>query len=212
MLTGNFWLKGLVGGQSPSVSDGTEVAAKFGRGGDLIMSQQFGQFSDRNSRGQVGFASVAAVTLPAIASGLVSLFTLYNPISSGIYMELIDADFSTVVATTVVDAVALYSSTPVLTAAGTFTTKGSPRSGILQNGFAGVGQFYSAYTHSGTPVLECLLGGWGAVTDGALNTVHYDFKGKVLIPPGVAASFAMTTAAATASGITAGCSWVERPI
>ena len=212
MYTANPLMKCIVGGFNPSSADGVETVLKSGRAGDLIMSQQFGNYSERNSRGLVGFASVAAVTLPVIAASLVSVFTLYNPVNSGIYMELIEADFSSVLATTVVDTVGLYSSTAAATALGTFTTKGNPRSGILQNGFIGAGQFYSAYTHSGTPTLEAIIGGWAAVTDSALNTVHKDFKGAVLIPPGIAASFAMTTAASTASGITGSCSWVERPV
>lgn len=212
MLTGNMWLKGLVNGFSPAAQDGAEVAAKFGRNGDMIVGQQFGPYSEKCSRNVVGLVSIAAATLPVVANNLVSVMTIFNPANSGYYLELIDADFSTVLATTVVDSVGLYSSSVTLSTAGTFTTRGNVRSGILQNGFGGVGQFWSAYTHSGTPVLEKLLGGWAAVTDSGLNTVHYDFKGGILIPPGVASSFAMTTAASTGSGITGACSWVERPV
>lgn len=210
MLPANFYLKGLVG-NIVAPSDGGETTARFGRQNDLMVSQLYGPYSEQASRQNVYFASNAAFTMPVNASSLATKFAVYNPVNSGVYLELIDADISPVLATTVVDAVGLYYSTVALSALATFTTQVAVQNAVL-GGPTGKGQFWSVAVHSGTPVLAALLGGWAAVTDGSLGNIHYDFKGKVLIPPGVLASLAMTTAASTASGITAGISWVERPV
>lgn len=214
MLGNNFWLKGQVNPSLPSGQmDGTEVAARFTREGQLVVAQDSGDYADSCSRGQVFTASQAAITLPVNASALASKFALLNPVGSGVLLELVDADICTVLATTVVDAVGLYFSTAALSALATLTTQaqGSVVAGNL-SGVSSKAQFYSALTHNGTPALAKLLGGWAAVTDAGLNDVHYEFDGRILVPPGVIVSLAMTTAASTASGITAALTWRERPL
>jgi hypothetical protein len=115
------------------------------------------------------------------------VFALLN---SSILMELIDADFSSATAATVVHSIGLYYSDATKAGLHTFTTLGVPVGGRLGDPPANFGRFYTALTHSGTPVLAKILGGWAAVTDSGLNNVHYYFKGSVLIPPGVCVSFA----------------------
>lgn len=208
------WMKGVVGGLNPpaGAADGSEVPARMGRMSEIIMAPYKGAYAEQCARGNVWFASAAAVTIPVNANNLVSVFTLYNPPGSGKNLELIDFVAPVVLATTVVDGIGLYYSAPNNAIAGTFTTKGTPQCGLLGGGASPAGQFYSAYTHSGTPLLACLMGGWGAVTDANSDGPVFNFNGKVLIPPGVAASVAMTTAAGTGSGITLGMSWAEHPV
>lgn len=203
-------LKGLIGVPGSGVSDGSEVTSRFGRNNDLIVAQDQGKYSEPSSRGRVFSANVAAVTVPVVANNLVSVFALYNPPGSGVLMELIDFDATNVVAATVVDGIGLYYSPAALSAAATFTTPGTVISQILDNGPQNNGRFYSALTHSGTPILAALMGGDPATT--AQAGIHHSFDGKVQIPPGIVASVAMTTAASTANGITLGLSWLERPI
>lgn len=162
-------------------------------------------------RGQVYTFSRAAVTLPVNTSNLVSVFGIYNPPGSNKFLELIDVEVHAVLATTVVNAVGLYVSSVNLSAAATFTTQTNVG---LENGRPGEGSQaaalpYSAVTHSGTPRLLDIIGGWGAVTDGGSTPVRKDFNGKWLIPPGMLLSLAMTTAASTGSGITAMLRWAE---
>lgn len=204
----NLYAKGIVG-QTPIATDNTDAVIRLGRSTQLIVDQLRGQYAEECSRGNVYNANAAAITLPVNANNLAGKFVLLNPVGSGKYLELIDADISTVLATTVVDSVGLYGmAVPGL---GTLTAVAT-QNGLIGNGASGVGIFYSAATFTGTPLLYALLGGWGAVTDGSLNNVHYPFNGKVLVAPGAAVTLAMTTAASTASGITAGMSWIERPI
>lgn len=185
------------------------VTLNFGQMGESLASELRGVYGTAAKRGVVFHANAVAITLPVVASAVVSLFTLYNPVNSGIDMELIDSTVATVVATTVISGVGVYFSSPALTALGTFTTQGTAYPGFL-GGPSGLGQFWSSYTHSGTPVLQKVLGGIaGAVTNGSLNSFNYVFDGKVIIPPGVAASILMTTAHETTSGAALDVSWVE---
>ena len=190
--------------------DGAEIFAIGGKQGDAIVSELHGKHFTANYRGKLFVASAAAVTVPVIASGLVSVFTLYNPPGSGVNMELVETSLINVLATTVVDGTGWYFSTAVLTAAGTFTTAGTTQPLNVGAGFTPAGKFYSAYTHSGTPVLVDIIGGYGAATASSAVTKFYD--GRLILPPGIAMSVAMSTNASTGSGITLSAVWQESPI
>ena len=192
--------------------DNSDVPLALGRNSEQLVSEIHGKFFTACARGALFTFNVAAVTIPVVAATLVSVFSLYNPVGSGKLLELVDIDVSTVLATTVVNTVGLYTSSPVLAAKGTFTTAGAPLSGIVGSTAAGVGIPYSAYTHSGTPTLYRIVGGWGAVTETSVNQMHYDFDGKVCIAPGSIVSVATSTAAETASGSDIGMTWIETPI
>jgi hypothetical protein len=190
-------------------ADGTSPPFSSGRAGELIVSELRGELAVANDRGHIFGARAAGITLPAIGLNLVSTFALYNPVGSGINMELVDLDIGNVLATTVVDMVGLYYSNGNNAATATFTTPGTIQSGIIGGSNQSRGQFYSALTHVGTPGLAGLIGGFGAVTASNFGTFHYDFNGKLIIPEGTILSVAMTTAASTASGITLGARWLE---
>ena len=190
--------------------DGFEVFQIGGKQGDAIVSELHGKHFTANYRGKLFAATAAAVTVPVVAANLVSVFTLYNPPASGVNMELVEASVVNVLATTVVDGVGWYFSSAVLTAGGTFTTVGTPQPLNVGAGFTPAGKFYSAYTHSGTPVLVDIIGGYGAATDQVGITRFYD--GRLILPPGIAMSIAMTTTASTGSGLTLSASWQESPI
>ena len=190
--------------------DGAEIFALGGKQGDALVSELHGKHFTANYRGKLFAATAAAVTLPVNAASLVSVFTLWNPPASGINMEIVEVSVVNVLATTVVDAVGWYFSTAALTAAGTFTTAGTTQPLNVGAGFTSAGRFYSAYTHSGTPVLVDIIGGYGAATDQTGITKFYD--GRLILPPGIAMSVAMSTTASTGSGITLSASWQESPI
>lgn len=184
---------------------------KAGDNGELVMVDRYQELA---LRGKVFSFSRAAVTIPANAATLVSVFGIYNPPSSGVFLDVISAEAHAVLATTVVNALGIYYSTPALSALATFTTQlqsAVENARLGGDGPASNARAYSAVTHSGTPALAAIVGGWGAVTDGGATPVRRDFKGSLLIPPGVLVSLAMTTAASTGSGITAEMRWAEIP-
>jgi hypothetical protein len=194
------------------VGTGTTQSLSLDSHGALLTSDAHGRWFAANYRGKVFSANVTAVTIPVVASGLVSVFTLYNPPSSGVIGEIISTEIGQVLATTVVDAVGWYFSTAALTALGTFTTLGTPQSGRVGDSTANAIKFYSAYTHSGTPVRIDIIGSFGATTDAGLALPQKVYNGRLLLPPGIAMSVAMSTAAGTASGLDVGAGWAEWPL
>ncbi len=159
--------------------------------------------------------NVTAVTIPAIAATLVSVFTLWNPPGSGVIGEMVDTEVGQVLATTVVDTVGWYYSAGAAALAGTFTTP----SVALTNHFAArIGDTpanqikpYTAYTHSGTPARVDIIGAFGATTDAGFALPSKSYDGKLALPPGVAISVAMSTAVGTTSGLDLSCRWLEWP-
>lgn len=177
---------------------------------DLGSQAVTSKYAELAARGQVFWFSVAAVTVPVNASNLVAVYGLYNPPSSNKMLELIEVEAHAVVATTVVNALGLYSLSNQ--SAATFTTRvNTIRNARLHEGITSVAEAYSAVTFSGTPVLNDIIGGWGAVTDGGATPIRKQIDGKIQVPPGVLITLAMTTAASTASGITMGIKWAETP-
>jgi len=205
------WLKGLVYNAVSFLVPGTSAAAQFDVHGALLVSELRGKYAALARKGAVFGATAAAVTLPVNAGTLASKFGLYNPAGSNTILEVIDIDAHAVVATTVVDAMGVYYSNGTNASGATFTTLGTWQN-MYVGGPTGVGQFYSAVTHVGTPALLDLVGGWGAVTDGGSTQVRKTYDGSLLIPPGTLIALAMTTAASTGSGITLGMRWAEVPL
>lgn len=194
---------------SVSSPDGQFASLALGKQQEQLVSILHSKNYPAAYRGNRFGANVTAVTIPVIASGLVSVFTLYNPVGSGIFMELDEVRLGQVSATTVVDVAGLYYSSSNLAAAGTFTTKGTIQSAQIGSGLVGKGAFYSAYTHSGTPVRVAMVGSFGAVTDAGMTLPARSFDGGLLIPEGTAVSVAMSTAAGTATGLDVEAWWHE---
>lgn len=173
-------------------------------------------YADYAMRGQVYSFSVAAVTLPVNAATLASKWGLYNPPNSGVFVEILEVEAHSVVATTVVDAMGLYYSNGTNATGATFTTPATTsQNARVGEGPASVATPYSAVTHVGTPALIDIVGGWGAVTDGGSTPIRKSYglstPRRILLPPATLLAVAMTTAASTASGITGTLTWAEIP-
>ena len=210
-LSMNYWLKTIVG-KTDNPAVGSESTARAGRMNEIMTAEMRGRWSELTQLGKVFSAHVTAVTLPVVASGLVSVFGVYNPPNSGIDVELIDVDISQVLATTVVDAFGLYYSTAALSALATFTTLGTTQNRRVGDPAANKARFYSAVTHSGTPVKVANIGQDGATTNATGHSRRKEFNGQLIIPPGILASIAASTAAGTTSGLALDMSWAEIPL
>jgi hypothetical protein len=193
-------------------ADGATTAFLLGRNGDALVSEIHGRGWLANYRGKLFEAAAVAVTIPVITASLASVFTLYNPPTSGAKAEIFSAAVFNVVATTVVDIVGWYSSPAISTAAGTFTTVGTVHGGIVQGPTANQVSFYSSYTHSGTPTLTDMIGCFGAVSNAGTSGVFKQYNGELMLPPGIAMSIAMSTAAGGATGLGAEVKWIEWPL
>ena len=196
---------------SASMAVGTESQLALGAHSQQLVSDVHGKWFEANLRGKLFTANVTAVTIPAVASGMVSVFTLWNPPGSGVNGEIVSVQLGDVLASDVVGTVGWYSSNASLTALGTFTTLASPRSSNVQGSAANAVKFYSAYTHSGTPIREDIITSLGAVTDTNVLPIEKNYDGKLILPPGIAMSVGATAAMAT-TGTDIQVTWAEWPV
>jgi hypothetical protein len=192
--------------------DGAYPPLTVGRQADQLTSELHGKHYSVNYRNKLFEANAVTVTVPVNASALVSVFTLYNPPTSGVNAELIDTSIMQWLAATIVDTAGWYFSSAVLTAKGTFTTAGTVNSGKVGANPPNQVQFYSAFTHSGTPVLTDFIGSFGAATNTTAGGIQKFYDGRLILPPGIAMSIAMTTAAGTATGLNLEARWAEWPL
>jgi|SRR5580658_5873326 hypothetical protein len=169
--------------------------------GEQIVSELHGKWYTA-TRGGLVFtaAATAAITLPITSAALVSKFCLINPLGSGKVMELIDADFASVSATEVVNAIQLvYQTTPGGVTGLASTTAGTILSSMLGSSApasTSVATYYVAATHTGTPVVYGSL--WDvSATAAGISSTHYEFDGKILVYPGCIIDLATSTAGLT---------------
>lgn len=199
----------ILRGRSQQFQTPADKIIRVSDDGSLLAHPRYAELA---ARGQVFALSRAAVTIPVNAATLASVFGIYNPPGSGKMLELIECTAHAVVATTVVDALGLYYSNGTNASGATFTTQvNTIENGRMGEGVPSACRAYSAVTHVGTPVLADLIGGWGAVTDGGSTEVGKEWNGRLMVPPNTLLALAMTTAASTASGITAMLRWAEVP-
>ncbi len=196
-----------------SQPDAATPLLSSGRQSELLVSGLHGKYYIAAYRRTCFRFNVTAVTLPKVASGLVSVFSLWNPPSSGYVAELISTDMVGISGTFVVDAIGWYFSASNLALAGTFTT---PSVALTNHFSARIGDTpanniipYTAYTHSGTPARVDIAGGYGAATNTTGWNVHKEYDGRVIVPPGTVISLATSTTAWTGSGADLEAVWSE---
>lgn len=198
--------------------DGAFLPLAQGRQGQLHVADTHGKYFAAASRGKMflGSTLIAGVALPVNAANVVSKFTLWNPLTSGVNCELVELGTGIDSATTVVNGVVAgfqFGVGSTITAPGTLTALSTSISIGPGAGVAPAATLYSAATLVNAAVLGPLMpiwGGYGAVTDGALAPDPHRFDGKVVLPPGSLVTFLTTVAAATAAFY--GLTWIERPV
>lgn len=176
--------------------------------GDQLVTQLQAPYGKATTESGIFSYYRTGITIPVITAAVVSVFSLYNPTTSGKNLIVLNAILGVVLATTVVNTYSLYTGTTAEIAAGTFTTPGTAVNRYL-NGAVGVGVPYSAYTHSGTPTVRGIIGSHGAVTNATSCQIDKRFDGLVVIPPGGLVSIVAGTAASTTSGMSAEIVWME---
>jgi len=161
----------------------------------------------------VGYQShtlTAGTTIPVQATNLVSTFTIWNPLGSGVIVELVRYTAAFLAATTVVSDVSLYIQTAVGGAnavPGTLTALAVRpsfwSSAVIAPGGANKANMYSAATLVNTMATNMFRGptlfGPTAVTSTALGPTNFDFRGTVLLGPGTIATTAGNAAQTSAT-------------
>lgn len=209
---------GAVGApSSTSAADGSNQPFLQGKAGELIAAELHGKWYTNAYRGNVfiGSTALAGTVIPVNASGLVSTFTLWNPLGSGKNLELISYDLGIAGTTTaVIGSVALVGQIGVGAAIviPTSQTALTPINALIGAGSAPQAKLLSAGTLTGTPSVFASLGisfGTTGATPGPA-TAHYEFDGKLIIPPGVLITTVST--AAQTQAMQQQFVWAEVPI
>jgi hypothetical protein len=192
--------------------DGSSPPLLAGRGGETLVAEVHGQYYTAAYRGKTFFGSVTGVTIPAVASNLVSVCSLYNPPGSTVNLELLWVTIGFTSATTVLDNIGIYWQAGSTLVVPTSITQGTVNNGKLGLG-KGQGQFLSAGTMTGTPALFDYIVSMlttSTVPPGQAYKTRY--QGELLMPPGSCISIAGSTAAWTASSANIAIGWAEWPV
>lgn len=198
-------------------TDGLQLPPTGGKQGEDVVGKLHGDYYNAAVRKNLFSFLRTGITIPVVASGLVSVYSLWNPTNSGIMAEIVDTDVGIVNATSVVDVVGWYASSGSAALAGTFTTKAiafggtsptyfSARTGEVPSGQV---QPFTSYTHSGTPDRVDIICSFGAVTAPVVVPPGKEYKGRLLLMPGTVFSVAMSTGAGTGSGLDLSARWSE---
>lgn len=197
----------------------TPTLHSIGRGGEVLASQVHGKWYYGAYYSRVYNFNATALTLPVIATNLVSVFAIYNVPGSSVNAEFIDFDLGVVLLTSVVNTIGLYWQGPTLANLATLSTKAvfgtNWFGGNLGGTTPGQVQPYTALTHStannattGIPRID-ILSNFSAVTIGNDAPVHKEFDGKILLQPGCVVSVAASTAASGAANTDLSVRWQE---
>lgn len=193
---------GAVGAPSTtSAADGSNQPLLQGKAAEAIVAELHGKWYTNAYRGNVfiGSTALAGTTMPVNANNLVSTFTLWNPLGSGKNLELISYDLGVAGTTTaVIGSVALVGQVGIgaTIVIPTSQTALTPINGLVGAGSAAQGRLFSAATLTGTPSVFASLGisfGTTGASPGPA-TAHYEFDGKLIIPPGVLVTTVSTAA------------------
>lgn len=193
---------------SVSLSDNTNAVVLQGKQSELIVSQLHGKYDVGAYRGQVfwGSSLIAGVTIP-VNTTTAPTFTLYNPVGSGVNLEMISLDIGwPAAATTVVGTLlgTLSTQTPTATTQGGVTIA-NPFGGSTT---ASAARLFTAATITAATTHIPLLG--VTSTADAMIASHYEFDGKLLIAPGSLITLT-STPVQTGVAIPSWC-WAEWPI
>lgn len=191
-----------------SISDSIAANIVLGRHGEQLASELHGKWYTAAKRGRVFFGSslIAGVTIP-VNTATAATFTLFNPVGSGVDVELISLDLGWPAAAASVVATILGSvstQTPTATTQGGVTIAspvGVTGAGQAQAKLFTVATITAITTH--LPLIQVTS------TADAMVASHYDFDGKLILSPG---GLITLTSTPVQTGVAIPCfAWAEWP-
>lgn len=189
-----------------SNADGSNAPALQGKSGEMLDSNLHGKWYTSAYRGRVFQTGVliAGVTIP-VNTTTAPTFTLYNPLGSGVNLELISLDvgFPAANASTVGT---LLGTTGVQTP--TAVTAGNIYSTLIGAGAVPQAKFYTAATIVAITQHMPLIN-FSTVT-GTGNPIHVDFDGRIILAPG--SLFTLTSTPVQGAASLPALSWAEYPV
>ncbi len=190
-------------------ADGGFPNISLGRQNDQFISEVHGKWYNANYRGKVFRGSTAAtgLTIP-ISTSTTPTFTLYNPIGSGVNVELVRYASSVQSATHVVSSVLLGIITN-LTVAPTSVTALTTGPAVLGGSGVPAALLYSGATLAAQATLFYNMGAYGATALTGMDGIVHEFDGMLLMAPGSLVHVCGTAAQSQASTQTF--VWAEWP-
>lgn len=171
----------------PSIAAGQQPGLLGGATAEGVYAELHGPYYTSARAGRISWVTNATggTTIPIQAGSLSSTFTLWNPLGSGVNVELISYSAAFEAASLIVSDVSLYFQTGVGTtiAVPTGLTALTIRNGLLGSGLASQCTAYSAATLVGAITKGPTLFGPTAATSVQIG-IRYDFLGHILVPPG----------------------------
>jgi hypothetical protein len=196
--------------------DGSEPRLPQGRRAEMLVSEIMGKYANLTERGVVfqGSTLAAGTIIPINAASLVSTFTLWNPLGSGVKLHVLDYDLGLITTTAVVGSLLLHYQSGVGAGilAPTSQTALVPVNALIGSGVTPQAKLLSAGTLTGTPTILAPLGisfGTVAGNPGPTPPPHIDFDGKLILAPGTLVT--VTSTAAQTAAMVQKLSWAELP-
>jgi hypothetical protein len=198
---------GLVAAPSNiSAADGANQPILQGKAGEQLLAELHGKWYSACYRGRVFTISslIAGVTIP-VNTTTGPTWTIFNPLGSGVNVEMISLDVGWPVAATTVVATLLGSysiQTP------TSVTAITPSSALIGGGAVPQAKVYTAATITAItthlPLLQVT-----STTD-QMTASHYDFDGKIILAPG--ALLTLTSTPVQTGVAMPNWTWAEFPV
>ena len=189
-------------------ADGATPVQVFGKQADGLVSEVHGKWYTAAYRGKLFQAGTAAagITIP-ISSATAATFMIYNPIGSGVNIELARLTVGATNATLVVSPLLLGYASGLLVAPTGITALTNRASLIGGNGVAQA-VVASAATITATTLFYTLFS--VSATSGLGPNFVYDFDGTILLAPGSLVHLCGTAAQTQATAVSV--TWAEWPV
>ena len=205
------------------VADGNDQQIRQAKDSALVVTDAHGRFYEAASRGQVfsGMTAVAGTTVVAanntpVAAGAASILSLYNPLGSTVYIELLKTFLMLVSGTPAAGAYVYntaFNQNITATQNNGNSSGAAPQSNVA-SGAAGIGKIFTqtALTGSGAQVLlrpvgiAPFAGAIAATSAGLIITDVSD--GDIVLPPGGLLTIA-SPGTGTTQVVAAGFEWNE---
>lgn len=202
-----------------SLSDSVYNPWLGGKAGEGVVTELHGKWYTQAYRGNVfhGSTLVAGTIIP-ISTSTAATFVLYNPLGSGVNLELISYTLGVTVATVIVSPIGMGFSAGVggAVVAPTGVTALTPRNGLLGFGNATKVNLYSTATLTATTTYFKTMLNFTSTNATAGNGLgpsayKYDFDGTLILPPGTLVQTCGLVAPSTSASVQEFV-WAEVPV
>lgn len=197
---------------------GSNPPVAQGKQNDLFVSQAHGRLYTQAVNGNVFIGStLVAGTIIPISTATAATFVLYNPLGSGVNLELVSYTLGISVVTVIASPVGLGFSSSVggAVAVPTSVTTTTVRNGLLGAGKAAQGLIYTVATVVATTYFKTLFNftATNATAGNALGPASYtyNFDGALVLSPGTLIQTCGLVAPST-SASTQDFVWIETPV